>query len=254
MSKNIRLSDAGPVVLVTGASRGIGRSTAERFLESGAVVHAHFNTGEEEAKQLAAQYENCTTHQADFGDSAAVEGLITALKGVRLDVLVNNAGIFEMEDLDDFDYAQWQRIFDINLNAPLRLSLGLCPQINKGGSIVNVASLDGMVGSFVSTAYSASKAALINLTLSLGNSLGQRGIRVNAISPGWISTGMATPESDKAVNITPLGRNGAPAEVASLITFLASPDASFLNGANIVIDGGFANVDYIMLQESKRGS
>lgn len=243
-----------PTILITGASRGIGRATTELLLARGYTVHGTYSQSREEADKLAAQYPELHFHQADFKDPQSVATLMEELEGIQFQGIVNNAGIFEMDGFSDWNEALWRTIFEVNLHAPMRIAMGLKDQIVPGGSIVNIASLDGLVGSFHSMAYSASKAALINLTMSLGNNFGKRNIRVNALAPGWINTGMATPESQQAVEITPLGRNGKPEEVAKLIAFLLSDEASFINGETITIDGGFANVDYIMLQESKRAS
>lgn len=237
--------------IVTGASSGIGYATAELLAQRGYEVHGTFNQRKDEAETLANKYSNLSFHQADFSIPNGVEKLLSEVKGMQFDVLVNNAGIVEADGFDDWDYGVWSTVLSVNLDAPTRLTMGLRDQINDGGSVVNVSSSDGLTGSFTSMAYSASKAALINLTKSLGNNFGPRNIRVNAVAPGWVDTGMSTPESMEAPSMTPMRRNGTGEDVAQLIAFLVSDEASFINGETVVIDGGLRNVDYFLLRESQ---
>jgi 3-oxoacyl-[acyl-carrier protein] reductase len=234
--------------LITGVSRGIGQAICLKLLGDGYKVHGTYNTGREEAERLAAACDRMTVYQADFRDPNSTSRLLSTLQGYTFDAIVNNAATAEAEDFDNFDYGIWTRTFEVNVNAPLRIVLGLKKQIAAGGSIVNIASLDGLTGAFGSMSYAASKAALINMTKSLGNNFGLRGIRVNAVAPGWIDTDMAGDTSLTAVQITPLGRNGKPEEVAELVAFLVSDRAAFINGETIAVDGGYQNVDYIMRQ------
>ena len=138
------------------------------------------------------------------------------------------------------------------LTAPYIIVEALSKNMNKGSAIVNIASNDAATGAFVGFAYSAAKSALISLTKSLSNVLGYRGIRVNAIAPGWIDTDMG-PENETIKNaaeeITPLGRIGSPKEIANTASFLLSEQSSYINGAVIFADGGQSNVDYTLYKE-----
>jgi len=122
--------------LVTGASRGIGQATAVNLLGRGYKVHGTFNHSEAEARELERAYENLTFHQADFSDRTSTNHLIEELAGERFDAIVNNAGIFEMEDFSDFDFKIWDQLIEVNLSAPLIIAMSLRDQINEGGAVV----------------------------------------------------------------------------------------------------------------------
>lgn len=243
-----------PIALVTGASRGIGRATAELLLEQGVDVHATYRTRVDEAEalqELAARHgRTVTLHKYDASSRDDHDRLATALAGVRFTALVFNAGMIEFEHFANFEESIWDRTLETNLNAVLRMTVRLQSHIVASGSIVIVASTDGYIGSYASMAYAASKAALINLTKSLACNLGARNIRANAVAPGWITTDMTTEGSSASAAVTPLGRDGTPAEVAEVICFLASRKASFVTGATVVVDGGYTSSDQIMLNEA----
>ncbi|MBI2797819.1 SDR family oxidoreductase [Candidatus Saccharibacteria bacterium] len=153
-----------------------------------------------------------------------------------------------------FDLNKWDRSLEVMLTAPYIVVEALNHNMPWGSAVVNIVSNDAATGAFVGFAYSAAKSGLISLTKSLGNVLGYKGIRVNAIAPGWIDTDMG-PENDvikkAAEEVTPLGRIGRPEEIAETATFLLSDKASFINGAVIFEDGGQSNVDYTLYKEWK---
>jgi NAD(P)-dependent dehydrogenase (short-subunit alcohol dehydrogenase family) len=176
---------------------------------------------------------------------------VVELSALEVHALINNTGIWEMDKPLNMNYATRDRTLEINLTTPLILSTALGKTMQSGGSIINISSTDGMTGGYDGLSYSASKAGLISITKSLGNTLGSKGIRVNAIAPGWIDTEMVTDEVAKTSSSSiPLGRNGRPEEVAALVEFLISGKASYINGETIVIDGGLFNTDDVLQKES----
>lgn len=240
------------IVIVTGASSGIGRAIAVQLARAEYEVHGVFNNSKEEANQLSKEY-GIIFHQADLSQREQTVKFAEEISQLKIHALVNNAGIWEADDLSNMDYGVWDKTLEVNLTAPLILSQRLASSMNSGSSIVNITSTDGLMGAFDGTSYAASKAALINVTKSLGNYLGSHNIRVNAVAPGWIDTAMVSEApTEMSQEMTPLGRNGKPEEIANVVEFLISEKASFVNGETIVADGGLLNVDYVLKKESEQ--
>lgn len=238
-------------VLITGVSRNIGKAIARKLAGEGYFIYGTYNTSEAEADELKSEIKDIKLFKVDFSDRNQTLDLVKEVKSVRLDGMVNNAGIIIFEPFDKLEYKNWDKVLEVNLNTPFILSHSLRNNFNKGAAIVNIASTDGMTGSFVSMSYSASKAAIINLTASLGNVFGKRGVRVVAIAPGWVGSGMDSPAIKEAMETNPLGRNAQPEEIASVVAFLLSDKASFINGQTIIVDGGYTNVDPILKKEAE---
>ncbi|GAB3967942.1 SDR family oxidoreductase [Plantactinospora veratri] len=237
--------------MVTGASRGIGEGILRLLVKEGATVIGAFNTGQEEADKLQEELgQRVRMLHVDLANTSSLRSFAAKVKETgRIDGLVNNAGAIDFQMWKDFSVEEWRGTFAVNVDAAVALTHALYENMNTGGSVVNIASTDGFTGSFGSIAYSASKAALVNVTKSLGNLLAPAGIRVNAVCPGWIDTGMSTDASYAAAGNTPLGRNGTPEDVARTVAFFLGPDSGYVTGSALVVDGGYTNVDVIMRQE-----
>jgi 3-oxoacyl-[acyl-carrier protein] reductase len=241
---------SGQIALVTGASRGIGRATAIALAEAGADVALNNQRSREAAESLADQL--CSRgvktmpvqgDVADAGQAAAMVEMVEEGLG-QVSILVNNAGVTR----DGLVIRLSNEDFDTVIATSLRGAFLLIKAVARGmmkarsGVIINVSSVIGRRGNPGQANYAAAKAGLIGMTKSLARELGPRGIRVNAVAPGYIITDMTAdlPESmkEQILKNTPLGRLGTPEEVASVIAFLASPAAAFITGAVIPIDGG----------------
>lgn len=237
----------GKTVLVTGAASGIGAATARRFSDEGANVVLVDVADELASKAAALPEERTLALTADVSDSAAVDRVIE--EAVRrfggLDVLVSNAGVATSGKPEAIEDADWGKVIATDLNGVFFCARAAIPHLEKtGGSIVHTASVSGTGGDWGMSPYNAAKGGVVNLTRALAMDLGKRGVRVNAVAPSLTRTGMTEDMMDdepliaKFVERIPIGRVCEPEEVAAVIAFLASPDASFMTGAIVPVDGG----------------
>lgn len=254
--------------LVTGVSwtTGIGFAVTQQLIKDGYFVYAIYHSEESTAKEYYDHHpDNVEFIQCDLVDRESISHLIERFSGITINAIINNAGAFSGgEDIDNYDMGTWDSVFAVNVNAPLMLSVGLKPNMDKGSVIINMVSTDGLKGSFSSMAYAASKSALINLTDSLAINFGydEKKIRVTAICPGWVKTfDEKDPSSSEMVpfisrstgsQLCPLGRFANPEEIANVVSFLVSDKASFISGGFVPVHGGYNAVSFDMYAESGR--
>jgi NAD(P)-dependent dehydrogenase (short-subunit alcohol dehydrogenase family) len=235
------------VMLLTGASRGIGHATVKRFSAAGWRIIACSRQPVPEVCPWGDREDHIQVDLANADDTIrAVEVIRERLEDGKLDALVNNAGISpkgpngERTGTIGTAFSDWVKVFQVNLFAPVLLGRGLIDELERAkGSIVNVTSIAGSrVHPFAGSAYATSKAALAALTREMAHDFGSRGIRVNAISPGEIDTSILSPGTDKIVQTLPLQRLGTTDEVAKAIYFLVTEASSYVTGAELHINGG----------------
>lgn len=239
----------GKTAVVTGGGQGIGRATAAALLKAGAKVwlaECDAEAGNEACAELAAlgPVEFCLT---DIADPLSVESLLRRVTaGGGLDLLVNNAAVMVRKPLEELALDEWRRVLEVNLTGPLWCSRAFVPLLRaRRGSIVNIASTRALMSEPHTESYAASKGGLVALTHALSLSLGPD-VRVNCISPGWIDvTPLAKRSRCHPAHLSaqdhaqhPAGRVGRPEDIAAMVLYLASQEAGFITGANIVIDGG----------------
>ena len=240
----------GKTALITGAARGIGKAIALKFAAEGAnvaftdlVIDENGKQTEDEIAALGVKAKGYASNAADFAQTEEVVKQIHADFG-RIDILVNNAGITKDGLMLRMTEAQWDAVINVNLKSAFNFIHACTPIMmrQKSGSIINMSSVVGVHGNAAQCNYAASKAGLIALAKSIGQEMGSRGIRANAIAPGFIDTAMtqALPEDIRKewINKIPLRRGGIVEDIANVATFLASDMSSYVTGQVIQVDGG----------------
>ena len=241
----------GKVAIVTGAGTGIGRAISFLFAREGAkVAVADIDVGAAEATvaEIAETGVSALAIEADVTEAAGVENMMRATVTTygHLDVLINNAGVGTDGDVVELPEKEWQRILDVNLKGVFLCCKYAIPAMKKsgGGSIVNIASTAAFVGGSVSCVYPASKAGVVALSKSTALRYAHNNIRVNCVCPGHVDTALTYTLKDPKVKAAlirkyPLGRLGAPEEIANAVLFIASDEASFITGTELIVDGGY---------------
>ena len=243
----------GKVAIVTGGANGIGEATVRDMVNEGAkVIIADID--DEKGKALAEEFNKdgkkaayCNT---DVNKEAEVEAMVKLAKDEfgKLDILFSNAGIGNLVPTAELELENWQRVIDINLTGVFLSAKHAIPVMLEtgGGSIINAASMLGHVGQAETAAYTASKGGVVNMTRALAVEYAKDGIRVNAVCPGYVNTSLLDQLDEEMINhlisLHPINRLAEPEEIAKVTTFLASDDASFITGANLLVDGGYTAV------------
>ncbi|MCX7926535.1 MAG: 3-oxoacyl-[acyl-carrier-protein] reductase [Candidatus Omnitrophica bacterium] len=243
---------ANKIAIISGASRGIGRAIALELAQQGVNISFSFLKNETEAKGLEEEIKKLgvktKSFQADIKDPKTVNEWVAKTKEFfgGLDIVINNAGIIKDKALMSMEYSDWQEVIETNLTGTYNLTkaciLGLLKQ--RSGVIINISSVSGIIGLNRQTNYSASKAGVIGFTKALAKEVGPYNIRVNAVAAGFIETDMTKDLKqnikDTMLKQIPLGRFGTVEEVAKVVRFLVSDEASYINGETIVVDGGLS--------------
>ncbi|MDP7161445.1 MAG: 3-oxoacyl-ACP reductase family protein [Dehalococcoidia bacterium] len=244
----------GKTAIVTGGAHGLGRAIALRLADDGAdVMVADLLEGDAAAvaAEVRTRGRRAVSYEVDVSDSGAVSGMVMATVEVLgcIDILVNDAGVSGESPLLDMKESFWDRVMGVNLKGNFLCSQAVAREMvarGGGGAIVNITSTAGANARPGASAYASSKAGIIQFTRVLALELGQHGIRVNAVGPGMTLTGSEVKPAPSQkyqgafVGQVPMGRAGVPGDIAAAVAFLASPDATYINGQVIFVDGGYS--------------
>ena len=238
----------GQTAIVTGASRGIGKAIAISLAKEGAEVIINYSSSMENANKVVSEINSfggsAYSLQADISNESSANQLIKAVldKNKKIDILINNAGITRDGLIMRMKTDDWQKVLDLNLNGVFYCTRAVSRQMlkQKKGRIINITSVVGLIGNPGQANYSAAKAGVIGLTQTTAKEFASRGITVNAVAPGFISTDMTKDlDSESILSAIPLGRFGSPEDVAGAVRFLAAdPSAGYITGQTIQVDGG----------------
>ena len=235
----------GKVALVTGGSRGIGAAISRELADAGAHVAVNYHAGQEAAETIAGEISGLAV-QADVSSADEVQSLVERVESEfgDLDILVNNAGVTRDTLIARMSDEDWETVIDTNLRGTFNTARAVARKMlrRRSGAIVNLSSVVGVHGNPGQANYAASKAGIIGLTKALARELGSRGVRVNAIAPGYISTELTDVLNEEQRGLilgnTPLARLGEPEDVARAVRFLCSDEAAFITGEVLLVDGG----------------
>lgn len=235
----------GKIALVTGGSRGIGAAISRELARAGAKVAVNYRSGREAAEKIAAEIGGVAM-AGNVADPVEAQALVERVEDElgELHALVNNAGVTRDTLIARMSDEDWEVVIDTNLRGSFNTARAVARKMlrRRSGSIVNVTSVVGLHGNPGQANYAASKAGIIGLTKALARELGSRGVRANAVAPGYIDTALtqvlSKPARDAILANTPLGRLGNPEDVAGAVRFLCSDEASFVTGEVLLVDGG----------------
>lgn len=247
----------GKTVIVTGAGGGIGTAIVKKFTDAGAkaaLIDVKKEYAEKTAEKLGLTEETAFCLGADISDEAAVKDAVSKIKKHygRVDVLVNTAGIpGPSARTEDYSFEDVKAVYSVNVFGTFLMMQNVLPimQEQKSGAVINFGSVSGMFGYPYEIGYGSSKAAVIYMTKNAANENGFNGVRINSVSPGWVGTNMmktvlasyadvGIEDSSDNVTLGPTGRPAKPEEIANVVAFLASEEASYVNGSNFLVDGG----------------
>jgi 3-oxoacyl-[acyl-carrier protein] reductase len=240
---------ARKVAIITGAGRGIGQATAIKFSREGAIVAVcdiDEGTAVDTVRLIEAMGGKALSFRVDVTDRASIQNMVSEVHARcgKIDILVNNAGIVADAQLKNMTEEQFDRVIDINLKGTYNCTKAVVDIMleQQSGVILNASSIVGLSGNFGQTNYAASKFAVIGMMKTWARELGKRGIRANAVCPGFVSTSIIEQIPEKVIDAleakVPLGRLGRPEEIANAYAFLASDEASYINGAVLEVSGG----------------